>query len=91
LRVRIGNAEFTGIGSEQVIKDQFDVFMGCLSTTPQFDPKGQVVTATPVVKSVARVTKPDPKESGGTLRIQRRFPALHWRVRSEMTGTELFP
>ena len=35
LRVRVGNAEFEAEGPQDVVKDQFDMFMGCLASVPQ--------------------------------------------------------
>jgi hypothetical protein len=62
LKVRVGNAEFVAIGSEQTVKDQFDVFMGCLTSTAQFDPKG--FPAKKIQPGVSRVLPPAKGELG---------------------------
>lgn len=66
LRVRIGNAEFVSIGREEIVKDQFDVFMGCLTTVSAWNPKGTV--AAPVKPNGTKPAEGPPVNEEGDTR-----------------------
>ncbi len=95
LRVKVGQAEFEAEGPEDVVRDQFDLFMGCLSDSKQLkgvltqlgDGEERVAEETQGLQSGANL----PSEKRDCLTIEKRLKDVFKQASDGVVSLNMLP